>query len=276
MTTSLQIFESPEFGKVTTAVIDGKEYFAATECAKILGYANPQEAVRTHCKGVREFLTPTKGGEQNVNFIPEGDLYRLIVRSNLPATEKFERWVFEEILPSIRKHGAYLTPDTIEKVLSDPDTIIRIATELKAERQARLTAEAQIEADKPKTVFADAVSTSHTEILIGELAKILRQNGVEIGQKRLFEWLRDKGYLCKYGSSYNCPTQRSMELGLFRIKETAITHSDGHVTIQRTPKVTGKGQIYLVNKFISKKPLSPEVGGPVLVADELGNDRWVE
>jgi anti-repressor protein len=183
----------------------------------------------------------------------EQGLYFFLARSNSILALAYQKWIAGEVVPSIRKHGAYLTPDTIEKVLSDPDTIIRIATELKAERLARLTAEAKIEADKPKTVFADAVSTSQTEILVGELAKILHQNGIEIGQKRLFEWLRQNGYLCSYGSSYNTPTQRSMELGLFRIKETAITHSDGHVTIQRTPKVTGKGQVYLVNKFLGRK-----------------------
>ena len=268
--TTIQVFSSPEFGQVTTAVIDGKEYFAATECAKILGYANPQEAIRTHCKGVREILTPTKGGEQKVNFIAECDLYRLIVRSNLPEAEKFERWIFEEILPSIRKHGAYLTPDKIEEALLNPDTIIQLATTLKAEREKRMTAERQIETDRPKVVFADAVSVSQSSILVSELAKILRQNGLNIGGRRLFERLRSENYLCVRGSEWNIPTQKSMDRGLFEIKETVVTHTDGHTTINRTPKVTGRGQIYFVNKYIDRLP--PEAGGPVTVTDELGRE----
>jgi len=268
--TNIQIFEHSQFGKIDVAVIDGKEHFAATECAKALGYANPRDAILRHCRyvvkhdGVSETTNQHgKTTEQTVekSFIPEGDVYRLIVRSNLPEAEKFERWVFDEVLPSIRKHGAYLTPDTIEKVLTDPDTIIKIATQLKEERQLRLTAEAKIAEDKPKVLFSEAVATSKTDILIGEFAKILKQNGKNIGQNRLFQWMRENGYLCSKGELYNSPTQRAMDLGLFRVKETTRVKSDGHVQIDRTTKVTGKGQIYFVNRFLGKDMLSPEAGG---------------
>ena len=154
------------------------------------------------------------------------------------------------MLPAIRKHGGYLSPEKIEEVLSDPDTIIKLATNLKEEQAKRREAEAALKEAKPKIIFADAVSASDQTILIGDLAKIIKQNGHDIGQKRLFQWLRDNGYLIKrQGSDYNSPTQRAMEMGLFRIKETAVTHADGHVTVSKTVKVTGRGQNYFVNKF---------------------------
>lgn len=159
-----------------------------------------------------------------------------------------------EVLPAIRKHGGYLTPDKIEQALTDPDTIIKLATTLKEERAARQQAEASLQAAKPKVLFADAVSASDSTILIGDLAKILKQNGYNTGQKRLFQWLRDNGYLIKrQGADYNSPTQRSMELGLFRVKETPIIHADGHVTVNKTVKVTPKAQIYFANKFLGGK-----------------------
>jgi anti-repressor protein len=198
---------------------------------------------------------------QQTNVIPEGDIYRLIViaadQSRNPdikeKAERFEQWVFDEVLPSIRKHGGYLTPEKVEEVLLNPDTIIRLATDLKNEREQRKLLEDQIAADRPSVIFANAVSVSSDTILIGELAKILKGNGIEIGQNRLFEKLREDGYLIKRkGSDYNAPTQKSMDLGLFKVKETAITHADGHVTISKTTKVTGKGQVYFVNKFNKK------------------------
>ena len=158
-------------------------------------------------------------------------------------------WVWD-VVESIRKHGAYMTPEKIEEVLLNPDTIIQLATTLKEEQQKRIQAERQLEEQKPKVIFADAVSTSRTSILVGELAKIMRQNGIDTGQNRLFQWLRDNGYLIKRkGTDYNMPTQYSMDLGLFEVKETVITHTDGHTSISKTPKVTGKGQIYFINKF---------------------------
>lgn len=246
---NLQVFSNTEFGQVRTLVDGDKILFCASDIAKALGYVRPADAVTAHCKGSVKRRLLTEGGEQETKFIPEGDVYRLIVRSKLPNAEKFERWVFDEVLPTINKHGGYLTPDKIEEVLSNPDTIIRLATDLKAEREKRINAEKQIETDKPKVLFADAVATAKTSILIGELAKLIKQNGYDIGQKRLFGFLREKGYLIKRkGIDYNMPTQKSMNLGLFEIKERTINHTD-HVEIVKTTKVTGKGQIYFINLF---------------------------
>lgn len=246
---SLQVFKNAEFGQVRTLTENGKILFCASDVAKALGYTNVSKAINDHCKGITKRYTLTEGGKQQLNFIPEGDVYRLIIRSKLPNAEKFERWVFDEVLPTINKHGGYLTPDKIEEVLLNPDTIIRLATELKTEREKLANAEMQIEMDKPKVLFADAVATSKTSILIGELAKLIKQNGYDIGQKRLFNFLRENGYLVKRkGSEYNMPTQKSMNLGLLEIKERTINHTD-HVETVKTPKVTGKGQIYFLNLF---------------------------
>lgn len=249
----LKVFENSEFGKIEVMEMDGKCYFPATECAKILGYARPADAVRDHCKGVAKMPTPSNGGVQETNFISEGDLYRLIVRSKLPTAEKFERWVFDDVLPAIRKHGGYLTQEKVEEALLNPDVLIKLATELKDEREKRKALEGKIEADRPKVLFADSVSTAKTSILIGELAKLLKQNGLEVGQKRLFAWMRENGYLMRAGSSYNMPTQRAMEQGLFEIKETTINNPDGSTRLTRTPKVTGKGQVYFVNRMLGKR-----------------------
>lgn len=184
------------------------------------------------------------------SFITNLALNRVLGKSEKPKAEPFQDWLYEDMLPSVQKHGAYLTPEKLEEVLLNPDTLIRLATDLKTEREARIAAQKQIEADKPKVIFAEAVTTSKTSILVGELAKILKQNGIQIGQNRLFQWLRENGYLIKRkGTDYNMPTQKSMEMGLFEIKETSVTHSDGHITISKTPKVTGKGQVYFINKF---------------------------
>lgn len=251
---NLTLFESPKFGQVRTVTFEDKPYFVANDIAKALGYAETAKAIRTHCKGVSEMDIPSKGGVQKMKIIPEGDIYRLVIKSQLPAAEKFEAWVFDEVLPAIRKHGAYMTPQTIEEVLLNPDTIIQLAQNLKAEQEHRKQLQSQIEQDKPKVIFADAVSTAKTSILVGELAKLLKQNGIDIGQNRLFEWLRSKGYLIKRkGTDYNMPTQKSMEMKLFEVKETSIARSDGHIDISKTSKVTGKGQQYFINLFLQEK-----------------------
>lgn len=187
-----------------------------------------------------------------MSFIPEGDVYRLIAHSKLPKAQEFESWVFDEVLPTIRKHGAYMTEQTLEDALTSPDFLIRLATQLKEEQEARKALEAENAAMQPKALFADAVTASHTSILIGELAKILKQNGIDIGQNKLFERLRQDGYLMKTGSSKNMPTQSAMEKGLFEIKESTKTEPNGSVRIMRTTKVTGKGQMYFVNLFLNK------------------------
>lgn len=244
-------FKNAEFGVLRTIEVDDKILFCASDVAKALGYSNPNKAINDHCRAITKRDTPISGKMQEINFITEGDVYRLIVRSKLPSAEKFETWVFDEVLPSIRKHGAYMTEQTVEKALTNPDFLIRLATELKQEQEKRKSLEIQIQADKPKVIFADSVTTSNTCILVGELAKILKGNGVNIGQNRLFEWLRENGYLVnRKGTDYNTPTQKSMDLGLFKIKETTVIRSDGHIQISKTPKITGKGQIYFTNKFL--------------------------
>ena len=181
-----------------------------------------------------------------MTVINESGLYALVLSSKLPGAKQFKRWVPSEVLPAIRRHGMYADAPTVEKMLDGPDTMIRTLQALK-----RRALEQQTAADRPKVLFADAVSASHSSILVGELAKLLRQNGVDIGQNRLFAWLRDNGYLIRRsGTDYNMPTQRAMDMGLFSIKETAITRSDGSITISKTVKVTGKGQQYFVEKFL--------------------------
>lgn len=185
------------------------------------------------------------------NFLTESGVYKLIFKSHKEEAERFQDWVTDEVLPTIRKHGAYLTEDTLAKAIENPDFTIGLLTNLKAEREKRKLLEAKVEADKPKVIFAEAVNASQTSILVGDLAKLLKQNGINTGQKRLFEWLRANGYLIgRKGNDYNSPTQKSMELGLFEIKERTINNPDGSIRITKTPKVTGKGQVYFINKFL--------------------------
>lgn len=254
---NVQIFKNAEFGEIRTLVEHEQVLFCASDVAKALGYARPNDAVNQHCRATVKRRTPISGKIQDINFIPEGDVYRLIIRSKLPAAEKFERWVFDEVLPTIRKHGAYMTDDALHKAITEPDFLIRLATELKQEKEARQQAEQQIEADRPKVLFAGAVSASHTSILIGDLAKLLKQNGYETGQKRLFQQLRDEGYLIKSGSSKNMPTQKAMEMGLFEVKETAFNNPDGTIRVTKTTKVTGKGQVYFINLYLGHRTEEP-------------------
>lgn len=246
----IQVFNNPDFGEVRTLNENGAVLFCGRDVAAALGYARPKDAIAAHAKGAVKRRIPTGGGEQEMSFIPESDLYRLVFSSKLPTAEKFTDWVTAEVLPAIRKHGAYMTPETIEAALLNPDTIIKLATELKSEREKRMALEGKVEEDKPKVLFADAVSASHTSILVGDLAKLLRQNGVDIGQNRLFQRLRDDGYLIKGGERRNMPTQRSMDLGLFEVKETTISNPDGSIRVTRTTKVTGKGQQYFVSRYL--------------------------
>lgn len=245
--TTLQ-FNSDQFGQLR-AVKDesGEPWFVAKDICNALGLANTTEALRgLDDDEVSNFINSevAQNGGRAPRIINEPGFYKLVLKSRKPEAKAFQRWVTHEVLPSIRKKGGYIaaaadeTPEQImaRAVLLAQDTI---------ERQ-----KAQIEELKPKALFADAVAASDGTCLVGELAKMMRQNGVQIGQNRLFEKLRQDGYLGKSGSNYNVPTQRAMEMGLFRIKETSITHSDGHITVQRTAKVTGKGQQYFINRFI--------------------------
>lgn len=239
--------------EVRAVTVDSEPWIVATDVARVLGYASAKDMTRMLDSDERgRHSVPTLGGEQDMLIISEAGLYSITLRSKSPKANPFRRWVTHEVIPAIRRHGGYLTPAMTEQVLSDPDTIIRLATDLKEERAKRLALEARAVESAPKVLFADAVATSHTSILVGDLAKILKGNGVDLGANRLFKVLRANGYLIRReGSDWNMPTQRSMELGLFEIKETAITHSDGHVTVNKTPKVTGKGQAYFVNRFLN-------------------------
>ena len=249
----LQIFNNPEFGKVRTIEKDGEPWFVGKDIAAALGYTDPNKAIVMHVDEEDKLNDKTASslGQRGGWLINESGLYSLVLSSKLPTAKKFKRWVTSEVIPSIRKHGMYATQSTVEQMLADPDTAIRLLNEIKSEREQRKVLQKQVEAQKPAVIFTDAVVTSKNSILIGELAKLLKQNGIKMGQNRLFEWLRNNGYLIKrQGSDYNMPTQKSMELGLFKIKETCITHSDGHTSVNRTPKVTGKGQVYFINKIL--------------------------
>jgi phage antirepressor YoqD-like protein len=252
----LQVFNNAELGSVRTTTNNGEPFFVGKDVAGILGYSNGRKALIDHVDAEDKGVTKcdTLGGTQELTVINESGLYSLILSSKLPNAKKFKRWVTAEILPTIRKHGAYLTTETLEEVMNDPDAWIRVLTELKNERSQKEKLQIEVTESKPKVIFADAVAVSDTTILIGELAKLLKGNGIDIGQNRLFERLRQEGYLIKRkGTDYNAPTQMAMELGLFKVKETVIQHSDGHTSISKTTKVTGKGQQYFINRYLGRE-----------------------
>lgn len=245
----LQVFENEEFGEIRTVEIDGEPHFVAKDVTDILGYSNSRKAISDHVdeedKGVTK--CDTLGGIQNLTVINESGLYSLILGSRIPGAKKFKRWVTSEVLPQIRKTGGYQMPQTYSEALraladkaEEADRLMLVNQKLE-EQNCRM---------RPKEIFADAVAASKTSILVGELAKLITQNGYEIGQQRLFRWLREKGYLMSTGTSYNMPMQRYVQQGLFEIKESNVQNPDGSVRITKTTKVTGKGQQYFINKFI--------------------------
>ena len=254
MSTNLQTW-SYENSEIRTVEKDGEPWWVLADVCKVLELSSPHKvADRLEADEKGRNLIPTLGGMQEMTTVNESGLYAVILRSDKPQAKPFRRWVTSEVLPSIRKHGAYMTDQTLEQALTSPDFLIQLATQLKEEKELRKQLEAKVEQDKPKVLFADSVSASKSSILVGELAKILKQNGVDTGQFRLFAWLRENGYLIKReGSDYNMPTQKSAEMGLFEVKQTIITHSDGHITTNKTPKVTGKGQVYFINKFMNAR-----------------------
>lgn len=266
----LKVFENPEFGRVRTVSVDNEPWFFAKDVCDALSIAtnHVRESLdEDEVSNLRSTeIGPEFGGKAPL-IISEAGLYSLILKSRKPEAKAFKRWITHDVIPAIRKHGGYMTPEKVEEALLNPDVLIRLATELKEERNKnKALHDLAVEQDKhiarqndriatlePKGIFADSVSASDTTILIGELAKIIKQNGTDIGQNRLFQWMCDQKYLIgRKGTDYNMPTQKSMKLGLFTIKETTINHSDGHVSISKTPKVTGKGQVYFVNKFLRK------------------------
>ena len=243
----VKIFKNEQFGEVRAMEHNGEPWFVGKDVAGILGYQNASKALADHVDGDDKLNNESLSslGQRGGWLINESGLYSLILSSKLPTAKQFKRWVTSEVLPSIRKHGGYVTG---QESMSDDELMAKALLMAQSKIEER---EKQIRELAPKAIFADAVATSHTSILIGDLAKLLKQNGVDTGQKRLFGWLRENGYLIRQkGSSWNMPTQRSMYLGLFEVKETTVTHADGHISISKTPKVTGKGQIYFVKKFV--------------------------
>ena len=251
-----------ESSEVRTVQVNGEPWFVLADVCKVLELSTPARvAERLEKDEVSQTHTIDRmGREQKATIINESGLYTVILRSDKPQAKPFRKWVTSEVLPSIRKHGAYMTDQALEKALTNPDFLIQLATQLKTEQEQRRRLETtvaaqskQMEQDKPKVLFADSVAASSSSILIGELAKLIKQNGVDMGQKRLFQWMRENGYLIKRcGSEYNLPTQRSMERGLMEIKETSVIHS-GYTTISKTPKVTGKGQVYFINLLVGQR-----------------------
>ena len=236
-------FESHE---VRSLLLNNEPWFVGKDVAEALGYSKARNAIATHIDSEDKKDAPiqgTLGGVQEMTVINESGLYCLVLSSKLPSAKKFKRWVTSEVLPALRKTGQYQV-----KELSGSELMAKALIEAQSVLAAK---DKQIEAMKPKVVFADAVATSHTSILVGELAKILKQNGIDMGQKRLFAWLRENGFLIKRkGTDYNMPTQKAMDLGLFEIKEGSYVNGSGVNITTKTPKVTGKGQQYFINKFL--------------------------
>lgn len=251
----LKIFEKSEFGSVRVVMKDGEPWFVASDVAMALGYTNRAEAIRDHCKKVNKINhhSKTLPPSPPVNFliIPESDVYRLVMRSNLPAAIEFQDWICEEVIPSIRRTGGYLAAkpdDTPESIMARAVLIAQNTIKRLESRNTEL--EGAVNEMKPKALFADSVASSSSSILVGQLAALIRQNGVDIGQNRLFGWLREHGWLISSGSRRNSPTQKGLDMGLFEVKERAINNPDGSVRLTLTTKVTGRGQIYFVNRFV--------------------------
>ena len=249
---NLQIFDSPDFGQIRTIQQNGEPWFVGKDVADILGYQNGSRDVNRHVDedDRQNYQNGTFESNRGLTIINESGLYSLILSSKMPKAKEFKRWVTSEVIPAIRKTGGYIAGS---ENMTDAEIMAKavlVAQSTIRQRDQRIKELESDVAAKPKVLFADAVSASDSTILIGDLAKILKQNGHPIGQKRLFNWMREQGYLIKRaGADYNSPTQRAMEMGLFKIKETAISHSDGHVSVSKTTKVTGKGQQYFINKF---------------------------
>ena len=241
----LKIFENRDFGKIRSLMVNNEPFFVGNDIATVLGYKNTRDALSKHIDEedkISDVAIYDGSQNRNMTIINESGLYSLILSSKLESAKKFKRWVTSEVLPSIRKNGMYAT----DELLNNPDLAIRVFEQLKQEREEKK--KLQLENAKQKSV-----ETAKTSILVGELAKIIKQNGHDIGQNRFFEWLRNNNYLIsRKGTDYNMPTQKAMKLGLFEIKETSITHADGHISVNKTPKVTGKGQVYFISKFLKK------------------------
>ena len=250
---SIKVFNSPEFGEVRTIEINGEAWFIGREIAELLGYSNTRDALARHVDAEDKntvVIPDGNKGNPNQTIINESGLYSLILSSKLPTAKQFKHWITSEVIPAIRRHGIYATPETIEKIINDPNFLITVLTELQKEQTKNKILTAKIAEDKPLTEFAEAVGRSRNAILIGDLARLLNQNGVNTGQNRLFAWLRKNNYLIsRKGLSHNMPEQWAMDMGLFIVRESVVRFSDGTEHTRRTPMVTGKGQIYFINLF---------------------------
>lgn len=251
----LEIFKNEEFGEIRTVVIENEPWFVGRDVATALGYVKPENAIATHVEKEDKYTTTLKQGNgtnltSKTTLINESGIYSLIFGSKLESAKRFKHWVTSEVLSTIRKHGAYMTDEKAFDVLHNAgglaDLLQQAAEQLKQK-------DVQIERMRPKALFADAVASSKNSVLIGELAKIIKAKGYDIGQNKLFTWMRENGYLMKTGEAYNQPTQKSMELGLMEIKKSTINNPDGSIRTTTTTKITGKGQVYFVNKFCGKK-----------------------
>ncbi len=253
----LRLFQFEE-QNVRTLVIDDEPYFVGKDVAEILGYAKPRNAISVHVDDEDKKDAPIQGplgGVQTMTMVNESGLYSLILSSKLPTAKKFKRWVTSEVLPTIRKHGAYMTEQKIEEALLNPDTLITLAKQLKAEKEQRLLAQKQVEEMTPKAVFHDAVANAENTMLVRDVAHFLRQNGVDIGGTRFFVWLRLNGFLTKN----NQPTQLSLERGYFQVKETVVHTNHGFQT-KTTPKITGRGQTFFLKKMLKEQEEMKEMG----------------
>ena len=247
----IQIFTNEQFGQIRTISQNGEPWFVAADVCRALALGDTHKAVeRLDSDEKGRNSIPTLGGMQEMTVVNEPGLYTLVLGSRKSEAKAFKRWITHEVIPAIVKHGMYATRETAERILNDPDFLIQTLETLKKERSRRVQAEEQIRLDAPKVLFADCVSQADTDILVGELAKLLKQNGMSIGQNRLYEKLRTDGFIMKNST---IPTQRAMELGLFRVVERSIMQPNGTTRITQTTKVTGKGQQYFVNRYIRRE-----------------------
>ncbi len=247
----IKIFENPAFGSIRTVIRDQQPWFVAADVCRVLDIANSRDAITRLDADEKDDvgLTDTMGRQQIMAIVNEPGLYSLVLRSRKAEARAFKRWITHDVIPDIRRHGMYANEATLENLLADPDSMITVLERYKAERQRRQALEAKIEQDAPKVLFADTVEASDQSILVGVLAKMMRQKGVEIGQNRLFDMLRRDGYLCSTEGRWNMPTQRAMEMQLFEVRERSINNPDGSVRLTLTTMVTGKGQVYFVSKY---------------------------
>lgn len=247
----IQIFQNPQFGAVRTIERDGEPWFVAADVCRALEHSNVTVALDRLDEDEKAKLNLGLPGGAT-GCVNEPGLYSLVLGSRKPEAKAFKRWITHEVIPSIRRHGLYATPEAAEQMLNNPDMMIKALTALKDEREKRKALEAEAALNKPKVLFSEAVASSHNSILIGDLAKLIRQNGVPVGQKRLFEILRQEGFLISRGEARNMPTQKAMEAGLMEIKETTIASPDGFTRVTKTPKITGKGQVYFINRYLGR------------------------